>query len=187
MADREIEAMSVINEALSKVDDAQTRARILRWAVERFGPIGGGLPGTAAASARPQLGDDEIPGIAKIDKEGKFHLTVRDLKAKGTIDAAMRLVHIAVRAHGLLSGEREVSSKNVVLPLLKSWRVYDGNTRAAIARHKGIVRSGDMLQLDVHAEKDADKYIADTLDADVQGSWKPTARLKKKNRAESST
>jgi hypothetical protein len=39
MAAREIEAMSVIDAALTPLDDA-TRSRVLRWAADRFGVRG---------------------------------------------------------------------------------------------------------------------------------------------------
>ena len=53
----------------------------------------------------------EIPGIAKMQDNGNFKLTVRDPKAKNANDAAIRLAHIVIHAYTELTGESSVSSK----------------------------------------------------------------------------
>ena len=187
--DPEIKAMSVIGEALSAIEDDAGRHRVLRWANEKFGlqKLDTRALTSAAQSARVEAiqiasSDDnkEIPGIAMLSAGGEFRLTVRDVKAKSAIDAALRLTHIVIRAHERLTGQKSISSKNMLVPLLKTWRVYDGNARYALAKHKGIVRNGDNLELDFHAQQDADRFIADVLDATVEGSWDPSAKARRR-------
>lgn len=181
--DPEIKAINAVSEALSELDDPEMRKRVLRWANEKFGcapsPMSP-MPAAGSAVVANSTGSDkEIPGIAKVSESG-FRLTVRDVKARSAIDAGLRLTHIAIRAHEQLTGQRTVSSKHILVPLLKNWRVYDGNFRAALAKHKGIIRNGDELELDFHAQSDADKYIAEVLDSSIEGTWKPGLRPRPK-------
>lgn len=136
--------------------------------------------GTGPADAGSiKAGGNEIPGIACISDSGEFKLTVCDIKAKNAKDAAIRLVHIIVYAYEKLKKEA-VSSKKVVTPILKQWRVYMGSVREAIAQLPGLIRDGDNLSLDVHAKRDAEKYIKDVSDDTVQGKWKPSCKGRKK-------
>lgn len=183
----EADLMKDIGEVLSKVDNKATLDRVLRWALDRFG-LGGAPPAADPKKAfygKPETsthggGDKkEIPGIAILSDSGEFKLTIRDLKAKNVKDAAIRLVHVATRAYINLTGKSNVSSKSVILPLLKGWRVYDGNTRVAISRHKGIIRNGDEMSLDFHSQNDADKYMEEILDESVKGVWSPAGKGRK--------
>jgi PAS domain S-box-containing protein len=87
---------------------------------------------------------------------------VRDLKAKSGLDAAVRLAQVAIYAHERLTG-RPLSSRKGLTPLLKEWRLYDGNTRARLAREPGIVRSGDDLTLDPRGRRDAERLVEELL------------------------
>lgn len=184
MEDPEIKAMAAVNSALGAIEDPEVRKRVLRWANEKFGfqseHIGPGAKVSRAVAPALEEIDGEIPGIARLDETGGFRLTVRDLKAKSANDAAIRLVHVALRAYERLAGQKGASSKNVLVPLLKGWRVYDGNTRASLARHKGIIRTGDELQLDFHAQAEADQFISEILDDEIEGEWKPGTRAKRR-------
>jgi hypothetical protein len=186
MEDAEVKAITTLNEVLSSIDDSEIRQRVLRWANDKFGFVPvyqqPDYPSTAARPALSVLGGEEkeIAGIARLTSEGELRLTVRDLKAGSANDAALRLAHVAIRAYQQLSGQKTVSSKNVIVPLLKNWRIYDGNTRAVLARHKGIIRIGDELDLDIHAQNDADRYMRDILDEGVEGKWKPGSNKKAK-------
>ncbi len=186
MNDPEIAALAAASAALAALDDPQARARVLRWINEKFGyetqgtPVSARGPTGISPSAVTKGDIREIPGVARLSEAGEFRLTVRDLKASSANDAAVRLAHIAIRAYQQLTGQRAVSSKSVVVPVLKTWRVYDGNTRRVLAQQKGIVRRADELDLDIHAESDADRYIAETLDESVEGKWRPGAQAKGK-------
>ena len=114
----------------------------------------------------------EIAGVARLTESGELRITARDLKAKSGLDAAMRLAYIAIYAHELLTN-LPFSSRKGLTPLLKEWRLYDGNARAKLSRERGIIRSGDNLSLDAHARLDAERYVNDILDVDIKGSWKP--------------
>lgn len=103
----------------------------------------------------------EIPGVALIDEEGRLRITLRDLGGKTKTEKARRLVYIAIRAYGKLTGEEGVSSRQIVTPILKEWRLYDGNSRAMMASDKGIQRNGDVLRLDVPGKREADEFIAE--------------------------
>ena len=183
--DPEIAAINAVNEALSRLEDPDARARVLRWANERFfarhigRPASTALPPVLAAGTEQATGR-EMPGVAKILDNGEFKLTLRDPKAKNTSDAAIRLALITIRAYTQLTGETSVSSRKVVVPTLKFWRAYDGNTRTDLARHRGLVRSGDALSLDVHATEEADRYIQDALNKEIVGTWKTVGKTRKK-------
>ncbi len=124
MSDIEINAITAVNEALSAIEDPEIRKRVLRWANDKFGfvPSGEKLGREVSRNRdmlnKPEGGAGEIPGIAKLSDTGEFRLTVRDLKAKSANDAAVRLAHIAIRAYQLLTGQKTMSSKNVLVPLL---------------------------------------------------------------------
>jgi hypothetical protein len=184
--DSEIKAINAVSEALSAIEDPEIRKRVLRWANDRFGYIPTAKLSSPTQTVLPSasaIGEgSELPGIAKVSETGEFRLTIRDVKARSAIDAALRLTHIAIRAHEKLTGQKSMSSKSILVPLLKSWRVYDGNARFALAKHKGILRNGDALELDFHAQADADRFIAEAVDQTIEGAWKPGSRAKAKKR-----
>lgn len=174
----ELECMRTVDEALRSIEDGDTRARVISWLSAKY--LGGSAPTrSAGASVEAAYGTDERPneirGIAKLSQAGDVQLTVRDFKAKSANDAAVRLAHVVIWAAAKLTGESNVSSKNVIVPLLRKYRCYDGNTRSAIAGNKGLVREGDLLSLDFHAEQYAEKVIAEIQDATTEGKWKPGA------------
>jgi hypothetical protein len=185
---REVNAMRAVGEALSALGEDDARARVLAWAASHFG-----LPATAPApranflqSSVPPVehqsdSTGEIAGVAKMTASG-FELTARDLKARSTNDAAIRIAHVVIYAYEKLTGEKVVSSKRILLPILRQWRAYDGNTRPAIANHKGIHRDGDNLSLDAIARKDAEKFIVEILDDSVEGTWNPKGRAAKRKK-----
>lgn len=183
----EFDAMKVIDEALVSLSDDE-RGRVLQWVGTKYGQVAQNIVrpigvGARNMESRPMSsGTGEIPGIARLGSDGSFKLTVRDVKAKSTNDAAIRLVHVVVLAHELLTNEPSVSSKKILVPVLREWRAYSGNTRALIATHKGIIREGDMISLDAHARQEAEEYIRQIQDDTVQGSWKPAA-VKGKSKA----
>src|SRR4051794_19953704 len=125
----ELEAMRTIGEALSKLE-FDARVRVLTWISAHFS-----LPMSSARSPTIGLTEEtltdigqELPGIARMTDAG-LEVTVRDLKARSANDAAIRLAHIAILAKEKLTGTKTLSSRNELLPLLKEWRAYDGNTR----------------------------------------------------------
>jgi hypothetical protein len=176
----ELECMGCADEAIRSLDDEAARTRVVNWLAAKYlggAVVTGGSP-AAQISANPSNGvaevhANQIPGIAKLSPSGEVQLTVRDFKAKSANDAAVRLVHVVIWATAKLKGEPSVSSKNVIVPLLRKYRCYDGNTRGAIANDKGLVRDGDTLSLDFHAEQHAEKVVAEILDTGSEGKWKP--------------
>jgi hypothetical protein len=78
--------------------------------------------------------------------------------------------------------ETSVSSKGLILPLLRKYRCYDGNTRTAIAKDKGLVRDGDLISLDFHAEQYAEKIVGEILDPSIEGKWKPGSNKRRVQR-----
>jgi hypothetical protein len=179
----ELDCMRVIDESFQAIAEEATRIRIASWIAAKYG----GrllLPGQkaetpASLDATLGLSSDEIeksgqiPGIAKLSSTGDVQLTVRDFKARSANDAALRLVHVLLWATKRLTGRGSVSSKAVVVPALRKYRCYDGNTRTAIAGDKGLVRDGDELSLDFHAEQLAAKFSREILDASTEGKWRP--------------
>lgn len=177
MAKNEISAIKLIDEALSNLDE-NMRLRVLRWAWDKYGKYhkdSSFSKGPLKENISNVLGEGEfkeIPGIAQISEDGDFKLTVRDLKAKNTNDAAIRLAHVVVFAYENLTGEKKVSSRKLIIPILRRWRAYTGNTRNALAKEKGILRYGDKVSLDAHSKRDAENFINEILDDSIKGSWK---------------
>jgi hypothetical protein len=189
LIDLEANAIASISIALRPLDE-EARSRVFEYVARRFS-FGSSVPNTASASlaaspsqnailvAPPKnTGDNasmslgEIAGIALKEGDDGIRITVRDLKARSGLDAAVRLAHIAIYACEKLL-KRPLSSRNELNPLLGEWRLYDGNTRARLAKEVGIVRDKDNLKLDAHARKAAEKYIEDVLDESTSGRWKP--------------
>lgn len=180
----ELEALKLIDETLAELSEDEC-ARVIQWVLSKY---------SNAQSSHVEFRENknlqvnaisnmnEIPGIARLTDEGSLKLTIRDLKAKNTNDAAIRLVHIIVFTYEKLTDENSVSSKVIVVPILKEWRAYTGNTRNVIAQHKGIIREGDLISLDAHAKLDAEKYINDVSDDSVIGSWKPASSVKSRKK-----
>ena len=176
----ELECMRTIDESLQAVGDASVRARIANWISAKYqggtgNPVLTTVPDGTGSPGLDSTRQKEVAGIAKLSASGDLQLTVRDLKAKSANDAAIRLLHVAIWASTKLKGEPSVSSKSVLVPLLKRYRCYDGNTRTAIANDKGIVRDGDQRSLDFHAEQLAEKMVREILDPSAEGRWNPGA------------
>lgn len=177
----ELECMRMIDESIQAVSEEAAKTRIAEWVAAKYlarGPANMAKDDPLFHSPRAVAEDSrnkEIPGVAKLSQNGDIQLTVRDFKARSANDAAVRLVHVVVWATGKLTGETFTSSKAVVVPSLKKYRCYDGNTRTAIANDKGLVRDGDKLSLDFHAEQYAEKIIAEIRDPAVEGKWRPVS------------
>lgn len=183
--DSEITAIAAISGALKKLSDADARRRVLSYVLARYLPdstavtpqaprVSGLAPSAAAPGPIPVVEhmQRELPGIARLTDAGELKITARDLKAKSALDAAVRLAHIAMYAHERLTGQ-PLSSRKGLTPLLREWRLYDGNTRARLAKERGIIRSGDSLSLDAHARRDAERFADEILNDEVSGQWKP--------------
>lgn len=185
MEDRELEVMAGIRELLDSLEGEDTRERVLRWAGSRFGvrDIGQereGANGDTGEVRVVEAGDTrEIPGIATFSERAGFELTVRDPKARSTVDAAIRLAYVTVYAYERLTGAEQVPP-GVVVDALTDWRVYDGNTRKAIAAEKGLLRSGYKRYLDTPGKKHARKLVGEMLNDSTKGEWEPPARARKK-------
>jgi len=190
--DPEIAAMESVSDALSQLSDSEARRRVIGYILARFAPenppqssepvapTGWGTTRAAIASA-PSLGtadvsqgEREIPGIARLSDAGELKITIRDLKARSGLDAAVRLAHVAIYAYERLTGGQALSSSRGLTPILREWRLYDGNTRTRLAKEKGMLRDGDELRLDAHSRRDAEKYIGEILDSAVEGKWRPS-------------
>lgn len=192
MEDKEIKALIEINSAFADLEPEAVE-RVLEYVAKKHGI-------TKSFSKRHEgsqeqvkndplsgisLSESEIPGIATLSDSGQFKLTVRDFKAKNTRDAAIRILLVTVWSYMKLTNDPSVSSKLVVKPQLEAFRAYSGNTRQAIADHRGIIRNGDALSLDAHARDEAEKYVEEILDDSISGSWKPSSgvnRRKKTNK-----
>lgn len=133
----------------------------------------------------PRMGSYDLSSIATKTPDGKFHLSVRDLKASTASDATKRLVYILIKTYTQLMGSQTVSRNEIINPYLKAWRLYDGNARKFLANDPGITRSGDngdLYGLDIHAEKEAEQYIQEIFSPDTTGTWKPGSRKNKKKK-----
>jgi hypothetical protein len=180
MADQEIDAIAKVSAALDAVDDPQARLRVLRWANEKFGYKPMPHPPTVEKTTKQRGDGTEIPGIAVLSENGEVRFTIRDLKAKSAREATTRLVYVGVHATEMLTGKKGVSRKSVIVPLLKHWRVYDGNARQLLAMDRGLLKNGDEIELDGHAQKDAERFVQEIQDSNQVGSWRPGSGGRKK-------
>jgi hypothetical protein len=144
-------------------------------------------PAAPAKGAHTKVHDKEIKGIAYLDEQERFHLSVRDPKAQSTNEAALRLTYVVIRAYEQLTGNAKASSKEVVNPVLDQWRCYTGNTRNVLAKDKGIHREGGLVWLDTPAKEEADKLIKEILDDKIKGAWKPSASSGKSRKKEANS
>ncbi|MCC9655299.1 hypothetical protein [Rhodopirellula halodulae] len=198
---KDSEAIATLLGVLESLEDPKAVTRVLGWAnqwardnhdaMDIPGPVAvqpqssGGIQQPLTYGDEDELQDREIAGIALITDSGDFKLTVRNPKARNTNDAAIRLALVTIWAYMQLTGEKSVSSRKVVKPVLEDWRAYTGNTRQAISRHNGIIRNGDALSLDQHARMEAEQYVEEIRDDDIAVNWTPTARKRSKSNGES--
>lgn len=193
--DDELQAMVAVGRIFARLTDPEARRRIRDYIDDRFlggsggagqsgaraggggagagTPVGAGLgtaTGAGGVSGRTE-DNKEIAGIAKLGSDGDLRITIRDLKARSGLDAALRLALVSIYAHQKLAGTPLSSAKGLT-PILKLWRLYDGNSRTRLAKEKGIVRTGDELSLDAHATRDAERFIEEILDPAVDGVWR---------------
>jgi PAS domain S-box-containing protein len=166
--DTELAAIAASGAIFSTLPD-DARRRVLSYVLARYLPEAvpaAGLPALSPIPAGPQdSGASEgaeraLQGIALLTEAGAFQLSLREFKAKSRLDAAVRLAVVAIHAHQLLTG-RPLSSRGVLTPLLKEWRLYDGNTRSRLAREQGILRRGDDLSLNAQGVRDAERFVGD--------------------------
>jgi hypothetical protein len=184
----ETESAAIVRmcEALGSLGDAKARERVLSYVASLFGAsTETAKPAEMTKTkTREDASAKEIPGIARATDTGELHLTVRDLKARSASDAAIRIAHLAIYANERLNGLQSLSSKNILVPILRRYRAYDGNTRGALAQHRGFIRQGDQLSMDFHCKEEAEKFIKEILDPEEpQGSWNSSARATRKRRA----
>jgi len=121
----------------------------------------------------PVHDNDELSAIATLIPDGQYHLSIRDLKATNAKDAVKRLVYVIIRSYTQLMNSAFVSRKDIINPELSRWRLADGNSRNYIAIDRGIIKNGDQLCLDHHAQNEADQFILDIKDSEKTGTWKP--------------
>ena len=117
-------------------------------------------PASPALIRAVERTEREIPGVARLTDAGQLQMTLREVTARSRLEAAARVATVAIYAHQRLTGQ-PLSSRRFLTPLLKEWRLYDGNTRSRLARERGIVRTGDSLSLDARARRDAEGFVND--------------------------
>jgi len=185
--------MGSIWNALQTLPDDDAKVRCINWALSRLGlNIGqanlhnqkGGaslLPASLTTAAAKGAGTaGSLDDIVEQTEDGRYRVIARDLKVKSRNDAAIRLAHLVIYSNEILSGQQKTSSKKYVVPVLKEWRAYDGNTRNTLAGCPGIKRDGDLLSLDVHSRRDAQNFISQIRDEAVKGSWSASAARTRK-------
>ena len=177
MSRDELQVMRAVDELLGELD-AEARQRVLAWAAAKFsvGPVLG-----AKSFREDAQHAAEMPGIAVIRNQ-RLEVVLSDLKAQSGVDAAIRLAHVVLFAYERLTGERSASTRKVLVPILREWRLYDGNTRARLAGCRGIVRKGDLVSLDAPAKRYAQSVIDEILNPDVPGRWHPPVTTRGSNR-----
>ncbi|MGB2932523.1 MAG: PAS domain-containing protein [Methyloceanibacter sp.] len=168
--DSELAAIAASGAIFATLEDSDARRRVLSYVLSRYLPED--APTYPQPAPEPELTpmkaalravegpERELAGIARLTDFGEFEMTLRELKSRSRLEAVIRLATVAIHAHQLLTG-RPLSSRQFLTPLLKAWRLYDGNTRSRLAREQGIVRSGDNLSLDDQGRRDAERFVND--------------------------
>ena len=180
MSRSEFEILESMCVQLDELDDG-ARGRVLRYLFDRY-PAERTMTTVrnASPSSTPAHQENietlELRGIAVATADGGLRMTIRDLKARTAKDAARRLIYVTILANETLSGSRQVSSRKTVVPALREYRLYDGNTRTLMSTDKGIIRSGDLLALDAHARAEAETFLQEMQDPSIIGSWRPGAQ-----------
>lgn len=127
---------------------------------------------------QPLVDNSDFGGVCTYTNN-EFFLTIRDLKAKNAADATKRLIYVTIYSYNRLSAET-ISRKKILNPILKKWRLDNGNTRKFISEDKGILKVGDTYSLDVHAEQEAMQFVADIKNPELTGTWSPSAVTRRK-------
>ena len=109
MADPELDALTAICKALNLLEDEKSKQRVMDYAYSRFGLQPVALvqkkaqgEGSGAEESGEKLDAKihmELPGIARLTDKGDIKLTIRDLKAKSTNDAARRIAYIVIHVN----------------------------------------------------------------------------------------
>lgn len=140
----------------------------------------GGSDGRASQSA------GKLDNVAEKDSDGKVHIVATDLKAKTAIDAAHRVIYLALLARRQLLNETKTPRK-IIVETLRGWNLYDGNSRRLIARDKALVRDGrKTVCLSNPALQEAWKYVKQIQDATVKGEWTPSGGRRHRGRGKKS-
>jgi PAS domain S-box-containing protein len=156
--DYELTAIAKSSAAIQELPDSEARRRVLTYVMDRYFPESSSHQQRSASASQPvsaaasrtltrEFPEGDLQGVARITNEGDFEIVIREFWASSRLDAAVRLAKLAIYAHERLTGAA-MSSRTGLTPLLKAWHLYDGNTRARLARERGIIRSGDSLSLD---------------------------------------
>ncbi len=95
----------------------------------------------AAAPTNGAKGSHELSGVAEVDRRGHVQITAPDLRARNAMDAATRLIYVGLLARRVLLEETK-SPRGSVIALLRSHKLYDGNTRRIIPNEEALVKEG---------------------------------------------
>jgi PAS domain S-box-containing protein len=169
--DYELAAIAKSSAAVQELPDSESRRRVLTYVMDRYFPESGSHQQRSASASQPgsvavsetrvqEFSEGDLRGIARITDEGDFEIVIREFWASSRLDAAVRLAKLAIYAHERLTGAA-MSSRTCLTPLLKAWHLYDGNTRARLARERGIIRSGDSLSLDDPEKSRANRSVVE--------------------------
>ena len=153
--DLEADAIKAISKALRVLPDNSSRELVLEFVANRF-----------SLQMPRRFSEATILKPVVIELAKTVAISAAADRKNGEIAG------IAKVCESLL--ERGMSSRNELTPILKQWRVYDGNTRAKLGADKGILRDGDTLTLDAHARRLAEQFIDDVLNPEIEGKWKPS-------------
>ena len=136
--------------------------------------------GATQAAASPVPGAHRDPtsrldGIAERDAHGNVHLIAPDLKARNALDAARRLIYLGLLARRALLNESK-TPRSVIVSLLRSYGLYDGNVRRLVPADPHLVKEGRrFVSLAESALPAAWGYAREVQDATRRGVWQPRA------------
>ena len=169
--DDELAAIAKSSAAIQELPDGEARRRVLTYVMDRYFPESSlhqrrsalasqTRSATVSGTRVHEFSDGDLQDIACITDEGDFEIVISEFWASSRSDAAVRLAKLAIYTHERLTGAA-MSSRTSLTPLLKAWRLYDGNTRARLAKERGIIRSGDTLSLDDLEKSRANRSVVE--------------------------
>ncbi|WP_420398685.1 zinc ribbon domain-containing protein [Flagellimonas sp.] len=101
--------------------------------------------------------------------DGKLKLNELRLKANSKSDYASRLTYLAILFYD--ENERGAMPKSVLVDLLKSAGLYDGNYRSWFSRCKDITKNEEGLEFTIPSREKAKKYLIEINNPSLGCKW----------------
>jgi hypothetical protein len=100
------------------------------------------------------------------------------------LDAAKRLAYITLLAKRELLQEKK-TDRATFNKVLKSYNLYDGNTRSLISKDKALVKEGKkLIYLSAAGIPQARQFVEEIRDSSISGKWTPSTTRRRRPKAQ---